>query len=255
MGSTSALMPRKTGLNSAGLWSPPPHLPTGAGVTITTPRDWRSSRPVFALRRSPARGRTGQTAGTRFDRVWSTRFGHAVVATTRSNPGGDRRFMRRARVGHRPAFSAPSTAMANAGSVVMTSGLSIADHLGSLSGRGLIAWMVAGVEAAGRVQSCVGRVPQVTLGFHGPGFSTLGATACAARAVTRTDGECAPSHRTTGELFDGHPARWHGQAPPGRQSSAQRHDGGTPGPDTRLRTCRTSSNAATGGSAPRSPVV
>lgn len=98
-------------------------------------------------------------------------------------------------------FSAPSAAMANAtavhgfelddvshgghhGSVVMTSGMSMADQLGSLGGQDLITAMVAGVETAARVQSCVGRVPQVTLGFHGPGvIGTFGAAACAARLL------------------------------------------------------------------------
>src|ERR671933_1298270 len=90
-------------------------------------------------------------------------------------------------------FSAPSAALANGtavhgfelddvshgghhGSVVLTAGLAIADHEGGVSGRDLITAMVAGVEAAGRVQSCVGRVPHVTIGFHGPGIvGTFGA--------------------------------------------------------------------------------
>jgi 2-methylcitrate dehydratase PrpD len=98
-------------------------------------------------------------------------------------------------------FSAPSAAMANGtavhgfelddvshgghhGSVVLTAGLAIADHEGGVSGRDLITAMVAGVEAAGRVQSCVGRVPQVVMGFHGPGLiGTFGATASASRAL------------------------------------------------------------------------
>jgi aconitate decarboxylase len=98
-------------------------------------------------------------------------------------------------------FSPPSAAMANGtavhgfelddvshgghhGSVVMTSGLSIAEHRGRLAGRELITAMVAGIETAARVQSCVGRVPQVTLGFHGPGLvGTFAATACAGRAL------------------------------------------------------------------------
>jgi aconitate decarboxylase len=98
-------------------------------------------------------------------------------------------------------FSAPNAAMANAtsvhgfelddvshgghhGSVVMTSGLAIADHMDGLAGQQLIAALVAGVETAARVQSCVGRVPQVTLGFHGPGVvGTFAAAACAGRAL------------------------------------------------------------------------
>jgi aconitate decarboxylase len=98
-------------------------------------------------------------------------------------------------------LSAPSAAMANGtavhgfelddvshgghhGSVVLTAGLAIADHRGGVSGRELITAMVAGVEAAGRVQSCVGRVPQVVMGFHGPGLiGTFGATASASHAL------------------------------------------------------------------------
>lgn len=98
-------------------------------------------------------------------------------------------------------FSAPSAAMANGssvhgfelddvshgghhGSVVLTSGLAIADHRGGVSGRELITAMVAGVEAAARVQSCVGRVPHVTMGFHGPGLiGTFGAAASAGRVL------------------------------------------------------------------------
>src|SRR6266542_442642 len=101
-------------------------------------------------------------------------------------------------------FSPPSAAMANAtavhgfelddvshgghhGSVVMTPGLAVADHLGGLTGRELIAALVAGVEVAARVQSCVGRVPQVTLGFHGPGvIGTFAASGCAGRALGLT---------------------------------------------------------------------
>ncbi len=98
-------------------------------------------------------------------------------------------------------FSAPSAAMANGtavhgfelddvgsgghnGSVVLTSGLALAEHRGGISGKALLTAIVAGVETAGRVQSCVGRVPHVTVGFHGPSvIGTFAATAAACRAL------------------------------------------------------------------------
>jgi aconitate decarboxylase len=103
-------------------------------------------------------------------------------------------------------FSPPSAALANGtavhgfelddvshgghhGSVVLTSSLAVADQRGAVmvTGKDLIAALVAGVEAAGRVQSCVGRVPQVKLGFHGPGLvGTFGAAAAAGRALSLT---------------------------------------------------------------------
>lgn len=70
------------------------------------------------------------------------------------------------------------------GSVVLTSALALADHFGGVSGKDLIAAMVAGIEVAARVQECIGRTPQVKNGFHGPGLlGTFGAAAAAARVL------------------------------------------------------------------------
>jgi aconitate decarboxylase len=98
-------------------------------------------------------------------------------------------------------LSAPSAAMANAtavhgfelddvgpgghnGSVVLTSGLALAEHQRGISGKALLTAVVAGVETAARVQHCVGRVPHVTVGFHGPSIiGTFAATAAACRVL------------------------------------------------------------------------
>ena len=125
-------------------------------------------------------------------------------------------------------FSVPSAAMANGaavhgfelddvshgghhGSVVMTSGLAVAEHRGNVSGCELIAALVAGVETAARVQSCVGRVPQVTLGFHGPGvFGTFAAAACAGNALGLSADQMVDAFGHAGQQCAGLMATQHG---------------------------------------------
>jgi 2-methylcitrate dehydratase PrpD len=125
-------------------------------------------------------------------------------------------------------FSAPSAAMANGtsvhgfelddvshgghhGSVVMTSGLAIADHVDGLSGAELITAMVAGVEVAARVQSCVGRFPQVTMGFHGPGLiGTFSASASAGRALGLSASQMVDALGHAGQQTGGLMATQHG---------------------------------------------
>jgi 2-methylcitrate dehydratase PrpD len=93
----------------------------------------------------------------------------------------------------------------------MTSALAIADHLDGLAGQELIAALVAGVEVASRVQGCVGRVPQVTLGFHGPGVvGTFAAAACAGRAVGLEAGQMVDAFGHAGQQTGGLMATQHG---------------------------------------------
>jgi len=125
-------------------------------------------------------------------------------------------------------FSAPSAALSNGtsvhgfelddvshgghhGSVVLTSGLAVADHRGGISGQELITAMVAGVETAARVQSCMGRVPQVTAGFHGPGLiGTFGAVASAGRALGLGAGQVVDALGHGGQFTGGLMATQHG---------------------------------------------
>ncbi len=98
-------------------------------------------------------------------------------------------------------LSAPSAALANGtavhgfelddvgagghnGSVVLTAGLGLAEHRGGVSGKELLAAVVAGVETASRVQNTIGRAPHVKMGFHGPSvIGTFAATAAASRVL------------------------------------------------------------------------
>lgn len=68
------------------------------------------------------------------------------------------------------------------GSVTLTAALALAEAGASLNGRELMNSIVTGIEVAARVGECVGRIPHVTCGFHGPGlFGTFAAmaTSCA----------------------------------------------------------------------------
>ncbi len=70
------------------------------------------------------------------------------------------------------------------GSVVLTSALALADHLGGISGQDLITAMVAGIEVAARIQECIGLTPQTRNGFHVPSLlGTLGAATAAAKVL------------------------------------------------------------------------
>lgn len=66
------------------------------------------------------------------------------------------------------------------GSVTIPVALALADDGAQLSGRDLLRATVTGVEVGARVSDCVGRIPHVVCGFHGPGL--FGAFAAAATA-------------------------------------------------------------------------
>lgn len=66
------------------------------------------------------------------------------------------------------------------GSVTIPVALALADDGAALSGWDLLRATVAGVEVGARVSDCVGKVPHVVCGFHGPGL--FGAFAAAATA-------------------------------------------------------------------------
>jgi aconitate decarboxylase len=75
------------------------------------------------------------------------------------------------------------------GSVTVTTALALAEAGAPLSGKELIRSVVTGVEIAARISDCVGRVPHVTCGFHGPGiYGAFGAMA-ASSAVLKLDTE------------------------------------------------------------------
>ncbi len=98
-------------------------------------------------------------------------------------------------------FSAPTAAMLNGtavhgfeiddvgagghnGSVTLPSALALAQHSTGLSGKELINTVVVGIETASRVNRCVGRIPHVEMGFHGPGLmGTFAAAASASRTL------------------------------------------------------------------------
>jgi len=97
-------------------------------------------------------------------------------------------------------LSAPSAALANGtavhgfelddfgtghnGAVVLPAGLALAEHRGGVSGKDLLTAVVAGAETANRVQNCLGREPQVAMGFHAPSIiGTFAAAATASRVL------------------------------------------------------------------------
>jgi len=99
------------------------------------------------------------------------------------------------------SFSAPTAAMINAtavhafelddvgpgghnGSVTLSSALAMADHRGGVSGPELINAITIGIEAASRVNQCVGRLPHEGIGFHNPGLmGTFASVATSARVL------------------------------------------------------------------------
>jgi 2-methylcitrate dehydratase PrpD len=94
-------------------------------------------------------------------------------------------------------FSAKNTAMVNGasihgfelddvgagghhGSVTMSVASALVESGVRASGKDLMTAVVTGIETAARVSQCVGRVPHVTCGFHGPGlFGTFAAVGTA----------------------------------------------------------------------------
>jgi aconitate decarboxylase len=70
------------------------------------------------------------------------------------------------------------------GSVTVTAALALAEAADGapLSGAGLLRAVAAGIEVGSRAGACVGNVPHVTVGFHGP--AVLGALAAAATSAS-----------------------------------------------------------------------
>ena len=108
--------------------------------------------------------------------------------------------------GHTPRLSAANAAMVNGtavhgfelddvgarghwGSVTVTSALALAESADgpALSGEDLLRAVVTGIEVGSRVAACVGNVPHVTCGFHGPGVIGALAAAATSAAVLRLD--------------------------------------------------------------------
>ncbi len=127
---------------------------------------------------------------------WTQRIVDTLVATEAPGPslvwGTDKR------------FSAANAAMVNGtavhgfelddvgagshyGSVTTTVALALAEAGSPLSGKDLIRATVTGIEVAARVFECVGRVPHVTCGFHGPGLFGAFAAAGVAGYVLNLD--------------------------------------------------------------------
>lgn len=77
------------------------------------------------------------------------------------------------------------------GSVTTTVLLSLAEAGVEVSGPELIGATITGVEVAARVGQCVGRLPHVECGFHGPGlFGVFAAAAAAAYAMDLDEEQC-----------------------------------------------------------------
>jgi aconitate decarboxylase len=75
------------------------------------------------------------------------------------------------------------------GSTTLTTAMALVDAGTKLSGAELIRSIVTGVEIHGRVSECVGRVPHVTCGFHGPSILGTFAAMAAGATVRRLDVE------------------------------------------------------------------
>lgn len=100
--------------------------------------------------------------------------------------------------GHRARLSAANAAMVNGtavhgfelddvgarghwGSVTVPAALALAETGSPLSGAEFLQAVVTGIEVGSRVAECVGNVPHITCGFHGPGV--YGALAAAATSA------------------------------------------------------------------------
>jgi len=125
---------------------------------------------------------------------WSERLRATMQATEAAGPASV--------WGSRLRFSAPTAAMLNGtavhgfeiddvgagghnGSVTLPSALALAQHGTGMSGRDLINAIVVGIETASRVNRCVGRIPHVEMGFHGPGLMGTFASAASASRTLR----------------------------------------------------------------------
>ncbi len=75
------------------------------------------------------------------------------------------------------------------GSVTLSVAIALAETGMAISGKELISAVVTGVEVAARVSECVGRVPHVTCGFHGPGLYGIFAAVSTASSLLGLDRE------------------------------------------------------------------
>jgi aconitate decarboxylase len=75
------------------------------------------------------------------------------------------------------------------GSTTLTSALALVDAGEKLSGQELIRSIVTGIETHGRISECVGRIPHVTCGFHGPSVLGTFAAMATSAVVKRLDVE------------------------------------------------------------------
>lgn len=108
--------------------------------------------------------------------------------------------------GQEPRLSAANAAMVNGtavhgfefddvgarghwGSVTVTSALALAESpdMRAVSGDDLVRAIVTGIEVGSRVAECVGNVPHVTCGFHGPGLVGTFAAAATSSALLGLD--------------------------------------------------------------------
>lgn len=69
------------------------------------------------------------------------------------------------------------------GSVVLPAALAAATLVGGISGKQLITAVVAGSECAAHVQGCIGRAPQVDIGFHVPSLTGIFGACASASSV------------------------------------------------------------------------
>lgn len=77
------------------------------------------------------------------------------------------------------------------GSVTVPVALALADDGAQLSGLDLLRATVTGVEVGARVSDCVGRIPHVECGFHGPGlFGAFAAAGTASYCLGLDPGQC-----------------------------------------------------------------
>ena len=77
------------------------------------------------------------------------------------------------------------------GSVTVPVALALADDGAAVSGTDLLRSTIAGIEVGARVSDCVGKVPHVVCGFHGPGlFGAFGAVATASYCLRLEPAEC-----------------------------------------------------------------
>lgn len=151
---------------------------------------------------------------------WVERLLATLVATEAPGPG--------LVWGHPAQLSAANAALVNAtsvhgfefddvgarghwGSVTVPCALGLADAGEPLSGLDLVRAVAVGIEVGSRAAECVGNVPHVTCGFHGPGVMGTIAAAATSAAVLGLDGtSSAQALAHAGQFAGGLMATHHG---------------------------------------------